>query len=408
MAYSELIKDFRRIRTYLQEFSVYGFKVRNEFTQKSARSYDNERRRVESWMGEFLSFSQDGRGKRVALSLDSRTVSRNPLYRAFRAKSFTAKDILLHFCLMDLFACHDVIEMPQILPLLEKFYPDAIGSLVMDRKTLRLKVQELESMGVLKQSRSGRKICYQLTEDDVALESMAEAIDFFSETMPLGVVGSYLLDKLAKRDSLFRYKHHYPMYAIDSEILAGLLEAMDGRCAVEMIIQSPAFGELRRCNVPLKIYISTENGREYVLLWSYEEKRYFFTRLDRIREVKQLTPENQWQQLRDRFEELEKHLWGISFGIGEGAPEVHWLEMEILYDARETFIPDRLQREKRCAEVTLPEEGRCLVRAEVFDPMEMMPWIFSFTGRISRLESSDPRVTQRYSQYLKELEAQYV
>ena len=45
MAYSELIKDFKRIRLYLRDFYVYGFKVRGEFTEKSARSYDNERRR---------------------------------------------------------------------------------------------------------------------------------------------------------------------------------------------------------------------------------------------------------------------------------------------------------------------------------------------------------------------------
>lgn len=405
MAYSELIKDFRRIREYLHDFSVYGFKVRSDFTQKSARSYDNERRRVESWMGEYLSFSQDGRGKRVALSQDSRNLPRNPLYRAFKAKSFTSKDILLHFCLMDLFSSYEWIEMPQILPMLEKAYPNAIGSLVMDQKTLRLKVQELEAMGILEQFRAGRKIRYRLTEDSLALEPLAEAIDFFSETLPLGVVGSYLLDKTAKKDSIFRYKHHYPMYAIDSEILAALLEAMDSHCAVEMTIQSPAFGQLRRRNVPLKIYSSTENGREYVLLWSCEEQRYFFTRLDRIREVKQLEPVASWQQLREAFEKIKKNLWGISFG--SGTMEVHWLEMEILYDPQETFIPERLQREKRCAEVTLPEEGRCLVRAEVFDPMEMMPWIFSFTGRIARLESSDPRVMTRYGQYLEELEAQY-
>ena len=407
MAYSELIKDFRRIREYLHDFSVYGFKVRGEFTQKSARSYDNERRRVESWMGDYLSFSQDGRGKRVALSQDSRNIPRNPLYRAFKAKSFTSKDILLHFCLMDLFASHGEIEMPQILPMLEKAYPDAIGSLVMDQKTLRLKVRELASMGLLESSRSGRKISYRMAEDAMALEPLADAIDFYSEILPLGVVGSYLLDKLEAKDSAFRYKHHYPMYAVDSEILAGLLEAMDGRRAVEMTIQSPAFGELRRRNVPLKIYSSTENGREYVLLWSCEEQNYFFTRLDRIREVRLLEPEADWQQLRQRFRELEKHLWGISFGPEKEKPVVHWLEMEILYGEGESYIPERVQREKRCAEVTIPEAGRCLVRAEVFDPMEMMPWIFSFTGRIARLESSDPRVNARYAQYLEGLEAQY-
>lgn len=48
MAYSELIKSFERIRNYMREFYVYGFKSREEYSIKSARSYDNERRRIES------------------------------------------------------------------------------------------------------------------------------------------------------------------------------------------------------------------------------------------------------------------------------------------------------------------------------------------------------------------------
>ena len=63
MAYSELIKNFNRIRTYLRSFYVYGFRHRDEFTQKSARSYDNERRRLESWLGEYMSFGQDEEGR---------------------------------------------------------------------------------------------------------------------------------------------------------------------------------------------------------------------------------------------------------------------------------------------------------------------------------------------------------
>ena len=46
MAYSELIKNFDRIRDYMRQFYVYGFKSRNEYDKKSARSYDNERRRI--------------------------------------------------------------------------------------------------------------------------------------------------------------------------------------------------------------------------------------------------------------------------------------------------------------------------------------------------------------------------
>ena len=64
MAYSELIKNFERIRDYMREFYVYGFKSRDEFTKKSARSYDDERRRVESWLGDYMRFRQTADGKK--------------------------------------------------------------------------------------------------------------------------------------------------------------------------------------------------------------------------------------------------------------------------------------------------------------------------------------------------------
>ena len=46
MAYSELIRNFDRIRDYMRQFYVYGFRRRGEYDRKSARSYDNERRRM--------------------------------------------------------------------------------------------------------------------------------------------------------------------------------------------------------------------------------------------------------------------------------------------------------------------------------------------------------------------------
>ena len=51
MAYSELIKNFENIRDYISQFYVYGFKRRKDYDKKSSRSYDNERRRIESWLG---------------------------------------------------------------------------------------------------------------------------------------------------------------------------------------------------------------------------------------------------------------------------------------------------------------------------------------------------------------------
>lgn len=63
MAYNELVKNFKRIRDYMREFYVFGFKSRDEFTKKSARSYDDERRRLESWLGDYMQFRQTAEGK---------------------------------------------------------------------------------------------------------------------------------------------------------------------------------------------------------------------------------------------------------------------------------------------------------------------------------------------------------
>ena len=35
MAYNELVKNFKRIRDYMREFYVYGFKSRDEFTKRA-------------------------------------------------------------------------------------------------------------------------------------------------------------------------------------------------------------------------------------------------------------------------------------------------------------------------------------------------------------------------------------
>lgn len=408
MAYNELIKDFKRVRTYLKDFYVYGFKLRSDFSEKSARSYDNERRRVESWMGDYVSFSQDSRGKRIYLSVDSRQISHNPLYRAFKAKSFTDKDILLHFCLMDLFRDQESLDLKDITAQLEELYPDSIGGFALDEKTVRLKVQELADMGILEKEKQGRKTTYHLVRDPIQLDGLEDAIDFYSEALPLGVVGSYLLDKLDQQESAFRFKHHYPMQAIDSEVLLDLLEAIQRHSFVEVTVLNPANGEVKRQNTPIRIYVSAETGREYVASWSHTEKRFFLTRIDRIMEVKLLEENPAWEQLFKEFTEQQApHIWGMSSRTAGGIQEMQWLEMEIVFGPDEQYILQRLKREKRCATLTRLEEGRYLVRAEVFDAYEMMPWVLTFTGRIARLESSNTRVTEDYRAHLRSWEELY-
>ena len=115
MAYSELIKNFNKIRDYMRDFYVYGFKSRDDYTKKSARSYDDEKRRIESWLGDYMKFHQTADGKNVFLSIDSRVTRHNPLYKAWKTKSFTDGDITLHFIVMDILSEGQEAENIKIL-----------------------------------------------------------------------------------------------------------------------------------------------------------------------------------------------------------------------------------------------------------------------------------------------------
>ena len=64
----------------MREFYIYGFKSRDDYSKKSSRSYDDERRRIESWLGDHISFVRTPEGKNVFISIDSRSIRHNPFY----------------------------------------------------------------------------------------------------------------------------------------------------------------------------------------------------------------------------------------------------------------------------------------------------------------------------------------
>ena len=416
MAYSELIKDINTIRAYIRSFYVYGFYTRDEYAAlsgMSVRSYDNEKRRVESWMGEYLNFHQNAEGRKVFLSAAGDSILHNPLYRAFKAKSFTTNDILLHFFLMDLFTVKGELDQNMVADCLIREYPGVFNDrLLPDEKTIRLKLKELEQLGLLHSEKKGRNIRYRIEAQhvDPDIPGLWDAVNFFSEAAPLGVVGSFLLDKKAgqeNEDHCFRFRHHYLMHAVDSEILCELLLAIDEGRSIWMRVDNVFQGSRQYETTPLKIYVSTQSGREYLLSWNHNMERFFFTRLDRIIWVAPLKPDPEIKALEKLFASQKDSLWGVSFGGLEEVGKARRIRMLIRAGEHESYIPARMEREKHCGTVTKTGENEYLFTAEVFDPMEIFPWICSFTGRILRLECDDPAVTEKYAAYLSQMAETY-
>lgn len=95
--YSELIKNFEKIRDYVREFYIFGFHTRENYNKKSKRTYDNEKRRIESWLSDHIHTELIGHKKKVSVKIDSSHMYENPLYRCYKSKSYTDNDIRLHF-----------------------------------------------------------------------------------------------------------------------------------------------------------------------------------------------------------------------------------------------------------------------------------------------------------------------
>lgn len=414
MAYSELIKNFDNIRGYMRDFFLYGFKTREEYDRKSARSYDNERRRIQSYLGSLISFRQTPSGKNAFISLEGRSVTHNPLYQAFKAKSFTNKDITLHFLLLDILSGNSY-SLKDILRIMDTEYLTAFQNPIsFDESTLRKKLKEYEELGIVVSEKSGRTVTYRLSEDEICLAEYKEAIRFFTEESPLGVIGSYLEARMQadaeqayptgrndengkclpdRNDCAGEYltfKNHYIMNAYDAEITELILQGIHEKRLLEITSFSRGdAGVKQQTVIPYKLYVSTQGGRNYLFCMDADNLRPYSLRVDYIQKGKVGEVCADYDRLLTVCERAGEHMWGVSCAKYR---RYEHIEMDILVGTDEAFIVRRLEREKRCGTVSKVDEETYRFSADVLDAYEMMPWIRTFFGRIKAIRCDNEDV----------------
>lgn len=395
MAYSELIKNFDNIRGYMRDFFLYGFKTREEYDRKSARSYDNERRRIQSYLGSLISFRQTPSGKNAFISLEGRSVTHNPLYQAFKAKSFTNKDITLHFLLLDILSGNSY-SLKDILRIMDTEYLTAFQNPIsFDESTLRKKLKEYEELGIVVSEKCGKSVTYRLSEDEICLTEYKEAIRFFTEESPLGVIGSYLEDCMQAADEVrageyLTFKNHYIMNAYDAEITELILQGIHEKRLLEITSFSRGdAGVKQQTVIPYKLYVSTQGGRNYLFCMDAYNLRPYSLRVDYIQKGKVGEVCADYDRLLKVCERAGEHMWGVSCAKYR---RYEHIEMDILVGTDEAFIVRRLEREKRCGTVSKVDEETYRFSADVLDAYEMMPWIRTFFGRIKAIRCDNEDV----------------
>lgn len=397
----ELIKNFERIRDFMREFYVYGFKVRSEYTKKSPRTYDNERRRIESYLGSYIKSDYSSKGKQVFISVDSREVPVNPLYAAWKSKSFTDNDLMLHFFLLDLLRADQNMTANEIADEISMQYGNFF-----EAQTVRLKLREYEAEGILESRKEGRAVCYGWKKK-LAFEEKPEvflpAVQYFQGAAPFGFIGSTILDRERAENVFFRFRHHYIVHTLEDGILYQILRAMREKRRIRLKNRG---GNME--GVPLKIFVGTQTGRRYVCVYKEAERRFANLRLDFITEAE---PAEEYDGYEERREELERNLprcWGVSFNGTVSNVRIEEIYVKLwIEEKRESFVLERLKREGRGGEVIRISENVFLYSGVFFDTNEMLPWIKTFTGRILDIQGSNLFVVSKLEYDLDKMYQMY-
>ena len=393
--FQELIKSFAKSRDYVRDFFVYGFKTREDFSQKSGRTYDNERRRIESWLSDYIQSDYSEQGKTVSIVLNSNLLLTNPLYRVWKSKSFTDNDIMLHFFLMDILQDKEGRTIDELTNEIFANY-----DVLFEPQLVRKKVKEYEKEGLLTCKKSGKQYRYLCNNNlsfsiPVELAPLLDAIRFYHIDAPVGIIGSTILDNQKTSNDLFTTKHGFFVHTLEDEILLDILTAMQEKRAVYLTQQSTKNKHIQNFHgVPLKIFVSTKTGRRYICLYLPKKERFTNLRLDSVKEVKTLEIVPDFEAHRQALERNLSKVFGVSFGNDHTND---WIKLTLQIDEKkENFILDRLKREGQGGTLTKVGENTFTFEKEIFDGNEMMPWVKTFIGRIVSFESNNEYVKKKF------------
>lgn len=406
--FSELIKNFDKTRDYVRDFFIYGFKVRGEVGKKSSRTYDDEKRRVESWLRDYVTTCSNERGKQMYISVDSGHISENPLYNAFYSKSFTDNDIKLHFMIADILSDGKRLGVREITECLNNRFEE-----LFDEQTVRGKLREYTEEGLFKGEKDGRNILYSMTENNTCdfldgIDGVWDAISFFSENSPFSVIGNSIMKSAGKENKCFLIKHNYIVHTLEDEVLLNLVSAIDKKRLVT-INNSNGKSEIEMRGVPLRILVSAASGRRYVVIYVLKSKRFLSLRLDCVKSVKLGEECDNFDYYAEKLQQNERYAFGVSFGDNRDKRCTDGVvKFSLVIDEqREPHIINRLLREKRFGSVEKTGENLFTYTVDVFDPNEIMTWVKTFIGRIASFECADKAIECRLKRDVERMHEMY-
>lgn len=359
--YQELVKSFDNIRKISQDFFIYGYNGRGDFPFISDRMYDNELRRIKSYLKNYVITTQTKDKKTISISSNTIYDTINPLFELFSGKSFTSKDCFLHFVLLDILSNYKTKTLNEIYDeILDNYDP-----IDLDIMTVRNKLHEYIDLGIIILSKENNKNLYTLQNQIIIDDKLIETLIFFQKIVPLG----YILNPItSNKKSSYIYKQVFFSNVLDDEYVLILLNAIENKQPI-LIKQRGRKNNVIVKGMPIGIYQNMITGRRYLKVM--KKGNSVFVRIDKIEEVSYLDTEY------TLFEENNKK---------------EYIKVLLHIDDNEMFIVDRIYREIN-EENIIKIDGNTyqftLYYSNLFDSI---PYVRSYFGRILKLESDNKQV----------------
>lgn len=397
---NKAIGSFDIIRKLVRNLYLEGLNnyIETESLRKSSRAFMNNLNSIKNFLDERFMSSKTNTKKQSnpVISFNTREETENPLYALWKTGNSIATNLSFDFAVMDIL--EDYPEGVSWFSLTSDSDSNKRDNLLsgyvskgIDKKSVKAKLEKLADACVIEFFEDGRKIRKADTKAIKRLLSSREArqaIQFASETCPLGVIGSYILDNLKTLnsetlDTPVHYKHHFIFNSIDYEIMYLLLEAISHKEQVEIETERDGLRKI----VPLKIFISTQTGRTYVVFWNVQEEIFYSENLEFILSVKNIGKCTDYDGYKEKLSELEPHIWGVSFKK-EKDYELEHVRFVIEYptEKEKGYIPSRIKREAVIGTVKEIDECHSEYTADIIDSNEIVPWIQSFYERITEID----------------------
>lgn len=397
--YTELIKNFEKIRDFVRDFFVFGYRNRNDYASVSARSYDNERRRIQSYLDDYISENWDSRGKTISIASDTIDKSVNPLFKVWETKSFTRNDLFLHFVILDILR-ERCLSAPDIADIISSDYLCKLDAPVsMDAMTVRNKLSEYADLGILTAEKKGKSVCYGLSACDVLnTTSLQDALLFYQNVVPAG----FLVSPLVKDQiSPFMYRQIFFAQTLDDGVLMQVLKAISLKQSLSVTQEKFGRRIVTQSVVPLQVLSNTRTGRRYLVYFSSRKRKFATMRMDYIKTVAPGEAAPGCDEMRADYRKLSEN----AFSIIHRQHDLKHIRMVLHIDElQEKYVIERLMREGKHGEVKKIAENTFEYTIDVPDTMEMVPWLRTFIGRIIEIDGTENGVI---SQFKRDIEAMW-